>query len=251
MGTRILSTGLAILYSIVAFTGCSSRSRDDSTGHRPLTAADSAAARDVVVRFGERLQRVSLLAPDSLARVSIRSEYGGFVSPALLETWLEHPSGAPGRVTSSPWPDRIEIVEARATPNGAPHIAYVGSIVERASDTPPGEAVRRIPVRITLVRGPEGWRIVQFAQVDIRRCQSLGIFGFEPECQRAAQAGCSRPECERLGTVRLAELLLKECDLFASDPLLGRCQILRTRRVQHGVQAIAQVSALFEANTNP
>jgi len=166
MGTRILSTGLAILYSLAAFTGCSSRSRDDSSGYRPLTAADSAAARDVVLRFGERLQRVSLLAPDSLARASIRSEYGGFVSPALLETWLEHPSGAPGRVTSSPWPDRIEIVEARATPNGAPHIAYVGSIVERASDTPPGEAVRRIPVRITLVRGPEGWRIVQFAQVE-------------------------------------------------------------------------------------
>jgi hypothetical protein len=129
---------------------------------KPPSAADSAAARDVVHRFGERLQRVSLLAPDSLARASIRSEYAPFVSPALLESWMARPANAPGRSTSSPWPAGIEITGGSAPPSGGtPQIVYVGNIVERTSTTPPGQASGKTPVRITLVRGPQGWRIAQ------------------------------------------------------------------------------------------
>jgi len=140
--------------------GCSGMGED--TSPRPPSAADSVAARTVVLRFGERLQRVSLLAPDSLLRASIRSEYGAFVSPALLESWLARPTNAPGRLTSSPWPAGIEISGTSAAPSaGTPQIVYVGSIVERTSSTPPGSSSGKTPIRITLVRGPQGWRIAQ------------------------------------------------------------------------------------------
>ena len=140
--------------------GCSGMGEDRSPA--PLSAADSTAAREVVLRFGERLQRVSLLAPDSLLRASIRSEYGAFVSPALLESWLARPLNAPGRLTSSPWPAAIEISGASAAPSdGMPQIVYVGNIVERTSGTPPGESSGKKPIRITLVRGSQGWRIAQ------------------------------------------------------------------------------------------
>lgn len=131
------------------------------TTPRPPSAADSAAAREVVLRFGERLQRVSLLAPDSLLRASIRAEYEPFVSPALLESWLTNPAKAPGRTTSSPWPAGIEISGTSAAPSGGPQIVYVGDILERTSTTPSGGSSSRTPVRITVVRGPQGWRIAQ------------------------------------------------------------------------------------------
>jgi hypothetical protein len=144
----------------IFLAGCSGTGEDRSPA--PLSATDSTAAREVVLRFGERLQRVSLLAPDSLLRASIRSEYEPFVSAALLESWLARPTNAPGRLTSSPWPAAIEISGASAAPSdGMPQIVYVGNIVERTSSTPPGGSSGKTPVRITLVRGPEGWRIAQ------------------------------------------------------------------------------------------
>lgn len=40
----------------------------------------------------------------------MQENYGDYVSPALLAKWLNDPLNAPGRLTSSPWPDRIEIL---------------------------------------------------------------------------------------------------------------------------------------------
>jgi hypothetical protein len=81
-------------------------------GARPTAApaaggADADAVRSVVTQFGARLQQVSLLAPDAAG--TLDAAYGPFVSPALLASWKKDPSRAPGRLTSSPWPDRIEI----------------------------------------------------------------------------------------------------------------------------------------------
>jgi hypothetical protein len=69
------------------------------------TEADAVAA--VVQNFGSRLKNVSLLAPD--AAQQIQTQYAEFVTPELLAAWMADPMQAPGRLTSSPWPDRIEI----------------------------------------------------------------------------------------------------------------------------------------------
>src|SRR5512138_2049880 len=63
--------------------------------------------KDLVENFGKRLQTVSLLAPD--AAQELQKQYSGFVAPTLLERWISDTSKAPGRMVSSPWPDRIEI----------------------------------------------------------------------------------------------------------------------------------------------
>ena len=181
-----------VLAASFTLLGCSRREQESTEGNA-LTPADSAAAREVVIQLGERLQRVSLLAPDSLVRSSIRSEYAAFVIPALLQTWLERPSDAPGRLTSSPWPDGIEISGTTTARNAATHIVYLGDIVERTSDTPPGRAARRIPVRITVVRSPGGWRVAQWIQASRtpdsspRPTPSTGeVLGPEPSPERAA-----------------------------------------------------------------
>ena len=67
---------------------------------------------NLVKSFGEKLKMVSLLAPEDMVKDSIKEYYGEFVSPELLEKWLNDPAKAPGRTISSPWPERIDIISA-------------------------------------------------------------------------------------------------------------------------------------------
>lgn len=63
----------------------------------------------IVDGFGRKLKNVPLLAPKEILIKSIKDNYGIYVTDRLLEKWIKDPSKAPGRLTSSPWPDRIEI----------------------------------------------------------------------------------------------------------------------------------------------
>lgn len=65
----------------------------------------------LIEAFGEQLQFVSLLAPEEIVKESIKTYYGPFITDQLLEKWLQDPSTAPGRLVSSPWPERIHILE--------------------------------------------------------------------------------------------------------------------------------------------
>jgi len=65
---------------------------------------------NLVKSFGEKLKMVSLLAPEDMVKDSIKEYYGEFVSPELLEKWLNDPAKAPGRTISSPWPERIDVL---------------------------------------------------------------------------------------------------------------------------------------------
>lgn len=64
---------------------------------------------EVVEDFGSKLQRVPLMAPEDEVAKSIKENYSDLVSPA--EKWINNPQNAPGRVVSSLWPDRIEILK--------------------------------------------------------------------------------------------------------------------------------------------
>lgn len=65
--------------------------------------------RDQVVAFGNQLKNVSLVAPSAAS--DIEQQYSPYVSRSLLSTWTSHPNSAPGRQTSSPWPDHIDIID--------------------------------------------------------------------------------------------------------------------------------------------
>lgn len=59
--------------------------------------------------FGSKLQMVSLLSPKDALEESMNENYGKFVTQELIDKWLNDPESGPGRLVSSPWPDRIEI----------------------------------------------------------------------------------------------------------------------------------------------
>ncbi|RME87541.1 MAG: hypothetical protein D6770_09140 [Anaerolineae bacterium] len=125
------------------------------------TSGDAARVSDVVTAFGKRLQNVSLSSPN--APQDIEAQYAGFVSPDLLALWMDDPSGAPGRLTSSPWPDRIEIISLEQ--EGADRYVVRGDIVEvTGADLANGGAANRIPVRLVVERRHGRWVITEFTE---------------------------------------------------------------------------------------
>lgn len=124
-------------------------------------AAEEAELRELVENFGKRLQMVSLLAPD--AAQEMQERYSEFVSPTLLEIWTNDVLKAPGRMVSSPWPDRIEITTL--SKEGSDRYEITGFIAEVTStEVSSGEAAAKIPVRIVLQRAQGGWLITEYAE---------------------------------------------------------------------------------------
>ncbi len=124
-------------------------------------AAEEAEIRDLVENFGKRLQDVSLQSPS--APQEMQKQYSAFVSPTLLEMWKDNVSKAPGRIVSSPWPDRIEITTL--VKEGSDRYVMTGMVVELTSaEVVGGGAAAKIPVRIAVQKGPKGWLITEYAE---------------------------------------------------------------------------------------
>ena len=112
----------------------------------------------LVEEFGHKLQQVSLLASTADLKKSMNENYGGYVTPELLEKFLSDPGNAPGRLTSSPWPDRIEIASAEKTSEGLYKVE--GTIVEiTSSEQGTGNAAAKRPVTLEVKKVEGKWLI--------------------------------------------------------------------------------------------
>ena len=112
-------------------------------------------AQTVAEQFGGQLQKVSLLASD--ASSTIAANYGPFVTPQLLQSWQKDPRTAPGKLTSSPWPDHIEISNVSQQGSGA---VISGNVVYMTST---GVASRE-PVVIQVVSEKGQWLIAAYQE---------------------------------------------------------------------------------------
>ena len=122
---------------------------------------EEAEVRDLVESFGKRLQMVSLLAPN--AAQDLQKQYSEFVSPALLETWMKDVSKAPGRIVSSPWPDRIEITTLAK--EGPSRYVINGFVVEITStEVVSGGAANKIPVHMVVEKDQEHWLVTEYTE---------------------------------------------------------------------------------------
>ncbi len=145
--TLIISSALAYGYWLY------SRSQSSSS--------DTAQVRITVAGLGDELQKVPLIASKDIVAFAMNRYYAPFVQPDLLKKWEADPLNAPGRVTSSPWPDRIDITETRKNKDGT--FTVGANIIEIAnSEKGPAKVVQSIPVRFTLTQGPDGWQITGY-----------------------------------------------------------------------------------------
>jgi hypothetical protein len=91
------------------------------------------AARRTVETFGQQLKMVPLLAEPSVRNDAFDTYYKPYVSSRLLDRWKSDSSVAPGRLTSSPAPDRIEVYEV--VRNGGAYLVR-GNLIETSSSGP-------------------------------------------------------------------------------------------------------------------
>lgn len=82
----------------------------DLSGDLQKNEAEKNKVIKFVQSFGEQLRMVSLLAPEDILKETMNEYYGDFVTAELIEKWLVDPVAAPGKLTSSPWPGRIDVL---------------------------------------------------------------------------------------------------------------------------------------------
>ena len=151
----------AALVVVVSLIGCTTTSPGTPTLPAPGYPAEEAEIRALVEHFGRRLQAVSLLSPS--AAQEMQQQYAEFVSPNLLEAWKDNPARAPGRLVSSPWPDRIEVTTV--TKESSDKYVLTGSVVELTSvEVVSGGVAARIPVRIVVQNDQGDWAISEYVE---------------------------------------------------------------------------------------
>lgn len=133
-------------------------SNSSATTSNSTSTPEENAVSAVVTNFGLAEQKVSLLAPD--ATTTIAADYGPYVTPALLSQWEADPQSAPGRITSSPWPDHITVDSISETSQG---YDVHGTLVLLASpNLANGGNAGTDPVLIDLVKQNGTWLISSY-----------------------------------------------------------------------------------------
>ncbi len=164
--SRTIQIGAVIGLLVLAFAGVWYISTHQTipeidTDPDPVTSnTDDTEIRKVVTAFGTKLQMVSLSASTDARADAMLFAYAPYVAPELIAKWA--PEGAPafGRQTSSPWPERIDIVEVR--PNGERFVVE-GNVIEVTSvEAGSSTAVAAVyPVILELERRGVEWLIVK------------------------------------------------------------------------------------------
>lgn len=103
----------------------------DLSGDIKSDEAERNEITKLVQSFGEQLKMVSLLAPEETLKETMNKYYGDYVSQGLIEEWLKNPESAPGKLTSSPWPGRIDVLSVESI--GDKKYEVKGNIVEFTS----------------------------------------------------------------------------------------------------------------------
>lgn len=120
--------------------------------------SEATVISDLVKGFGGKLQFVSLLAPNEILEKNMREYYGDYVSPELIEKWINDPLNAPGRLTSSPWPDRIEILSIVKLSESEYEVR--GEIIEITStEKESGEFANKRPITLIVKKLNNRWLI--------------------------------------------------------------------------------------------
>lgn len=123
-------------------------------------AAEENTVRNLVTNFGEKLKDASLLSPT--AAEEIEANYASFVIPELIATWKADPENAPGRLTSSPWPENIEI-ESATKVTLSEYIVLANVIEMTSQEEVTGGEFSETPVVITVKNIDGEWLISDFS----------------------------------------------------------------------------------------
>lgn len=118
-----------------------------------IQQTDETEVEAFVTNFGQTLKNVSLLSPTVAEDIEIN--YKDFLDQFLLTQWQADPLSALGRLTSSPWPDSIEVLNVSQI--GSDTYEVSGKIIDMTSA---GVAGSR-PVQIKVTKFGDHWAITE------------------------------------------------------------------------------------------
>jgi hypothetical protein len=118
--------------------------------------AEETQVRSVVTEFGTKLQTVSLLASTTARKAAMEANYAAYVAPELITAWAPEGAEALGRYTSSPWPEKIDIVEVRQEGG---RFVVESNVIEVVNSGATTEAAAVYPVTLTLEQRNGQWLI--------------------------------------------------------------------------------------------
>ncbi|MEN6348718.1 MAG: hypothetical protein ABFD08_04880 [Syntrophomonas sp.] len=145
---------------VVSLVGCTGAAKTDQVNDNREQAEQNAqkAVSALVAEFGTKLSMVSLQAPSDVAAKNIQENYSSYVSPGLIADWTKDPLKAPGRLTSSPWPDRIEVLSM--TKVSADSYEVKGEVIEVTSqEKTSGGAAAKYPIALQVKKLDNRWVI--------------------------------------------------------------------------------------------
>jgi hypothetical protein len=154
---------IAVVSAILVTTVVASHSWAQPPTAVPRSADQKQLVRTVVTEFGKRLRMVAALAPREVADKAMDEEYSPFVSADLLTTWKKNPEKAPGKRTSSPSPERIDISSIRSKG----HRAYLvkGKVILLTSqERRDGGVFQANPVTMTVAQQHGKWVIMAYQE---------------------------------------------------------------------------------------
>lgn len=125
--------------------------------NKPISSEIDTQIRARVVEFGSKLKNVSLLMPPQDLKTQMQTHYGPYLTKDLLTLWQNDPAKALGRSVSSPWPDRIEVVEVTRL-NDESYKAE-GNVIEITSADTPLQPAAIYPVTLVLKKDQNTWYI--------------------------------------------------------------------------------------------
>jgi len=173
---KVITILMFIAFSISLF-GCTGKSVPVTTDED-----DKKAVIALVEGFGQKLKDVPLLASAEDLKKSMDENYGSFVSADLITKFLSDPLNAPGRLTSSPWPDRIEVATAEKTSDGVYKVE--GTIIEVTSaEQGTSNAADKRSVTLEVKKTDGKWLIISVDMGDFTAADSIiyrnTLYGFD------------------------------------------------------------------------
>jgi len=143
---------ILIIVAFIIIAGVSFSFWSQSNRER-IQQTDETEVETFVTNFGQTLKNVSLLSPTAAEDIEIN--YKDFLDQLLLTQWQADPLSALGRLTSSPWPDSIEV--SNVSQLGSDTYKVDGKIIDMTST---GMAGSR-PVQIKVTKSDEQWTITE------------------------------------------------------------------------------------------
>ncbi|MFH1233009.1 MAG: hypothetical protein V1651_04075, partial [Patescibacteria group bacterium] len=127
--------------------------------------ADASVVKGVVLEFGEKMKNVSLQSPKEVVEKDLKENYSGLVTDELLAKWRNDFSQAPGRITSSPWPQGIELEEVKKMDENRYKI--IGKVIEVTSEEETqGGLASEYNVEMIVEKRDGEWLIAEYKNLD-------------------------------------------------------------------------------------